>query len=125
MEEQEILLGSGKVYQFIPAERNDTVRNTGRPKYLPVKICGDNCDIVTKQNAVMNPDRRRRDIFSNLGALHSLARLEDLDVEDVTDRKKRSRFTDGLLKAREKLLDGSPGGFFVEMLKTIAKPVYN
>ena len=73
----------------------------------------------------MNPDRRRRDIFSNLGALHSLARLEDLDVEDVTDRKKRSGFTDGLLKAREKLLDGSPGGFFVEMLKTIAKPVYN
>ena len=73
----------------------------------------------------MNPDRRRRDIFSNLGALHNLARLEDLDVEDVTDRKKRSGFTDGLLKAGEKLLDGSPRGFFVEMLKTIAKPVYN
>ena len=33
--------------------------------------------------------------------------------------------TDGLLKVGEKLLDGSPGGFFVEMLKTIAKPVYN
>ena len=29
MEEQEIPQGSGKVYHFIPAERNDTVRNTG------------------------------------------------------------------------------------------------
>ena len=41
------------------------------------------------------------------------------------DRKKRSGFTDGLLKAGKKLRDGSPGGFFVEMLKTLAKPVYN
>ena len=41
------------------------------------------------------------------------------------DRKERSGFTDELLKAGEKLLDGSPGGFFVYMLKTIAKPVYN
>ena len=40
-------------------------------------------------------------------------------------RGKRSNFTDGLLSAGEKLLDGSPGGFFVEILKTIAKPVYN
>ena len=32
------------------------------------------------------------------------------------DRKKRSGFIDGLLKAGEKLLDGSPGEFFVEML---------
>ena len=33
------------------------------------------------------------------------------------DRKKRSGFTDGLLKAGEKLFDRSPRGFFVEMLK--------
>ena len=41
------------------------------------------------------------------------------------EQKKRSGFTDELLKAGEKLLEGSPGGFFVEMLKTMAKPVYN
>ena len=52
MEEQEIPARSGKVYQFIPAERNDTIRNTGCPKYLPVKICGDdgvNCELIMKQ----------------------------------------------------------------------------
>ena len=32
---------------------------------------------------------------------------------------------DGLLRTREKLLDGSSGGFFMEMLKAMAKPVYN
>ena len=73
---------------------------------------------------MVTSDRRRRDVFSNLGALHILERLEDLDLEDATDQKKRSGFTDGLLKAREKLLDGSPSGFFMEMLKTIVKPVY-
>ena len=31
MEEQELPAGSGKVYQFIPAESNDTVKDTGRP----------------------------------------------------------------------------------------------
>ena len=41
------------------------------------------------------------------------------------DRKKRSEFTDGLMKAGEKLSDGNPGGFFIEMLKIIAKTVYN
>ena len=51
MEEQEIPQGSGKVYHFIPAERNDTVRNTGRHNYLPIDICGDegeNCERVPK-----------------------------------------------------------------------------
>ena len=40
-------------------------------------------------------------------------------------RKKRSGFTTGLIKAGEKLLDGSPGGFLVEMVKTLIKPFYN
>ena len=40
-------------------------------------------------------------------------------------RQKRSGFTSGLIKAGEKLLDGSPGGFFIVMVKTIAKPIYN
>ena len=62
---------------------------------------------------MVTSDRRRRDVFSNLGALHNLARLENLVLEDTTDQKKRSGFTDGLLKAGEKLLDGSPGGFFL------------
>ena len=39
-------------------------------------------------------------------------------------RNKRSEFSDGLLKAGKKLLDGSPGKFFVDMLKTISKLVY-
>ena len=51
-----------------------------------------------------------------MGALHSLAKIEEIDVEEYMDRKKRSGFTDRLLKAGEKLLDGSPGGFLVEML---------
>merc|ERR1711867_357249 len=42
-----------------------------------------------------------------------------------TGRQKRSSFTSGLIKACEKLLDGSPGGFLVEMVKTLAKPIYN
>ena len=128
MEEQEIPAGSGRVYQSIPAERDDTVRNTGLPKYLPIEACGDdgvNCELIVKNNAARSTDRRKRGVFSNLGALHNLAKIEEIDVEEYMDRKKRSDFTDGLLKARKKLLDGSPGGFFVEMLKTITKPVYN
>ena len=96
------------MYRFIPAERNYTVRNTGCPKYLPVKTCGDdgvNCELIVKHNPVMSTDRRKRDVFSNLGVLHNL------DIEDTMDRKKRRGFTDGLLKAGKKLLDGSPGGF--------------
>ena len=64
-------------------------------------------------------------MFSNLGALHSITKLGGLNHGNTMEWKKRSEFTDGLLKAGGKLLDGSPGGFFVEMLKTIAKPVYN
>ena len=40
-------------------------------------------------------------------------------------RQKRSGFTSGLIKASEKLLDGSPGGFLVETVKILAKPIYN
>ena len=42
-----------------------------------------------------------------------------------TRRQKRSGFTIGLIKVGEKLLDGSPGGFLVEMFKTLVKPIYN
>ena len=73
--------------------------------------------------------RKRRGMFTNanmvVGALHSLSKVEEIDGAEYMDRKKRSGFTDGLLKAGEKLLDGSPGGFFVEIIKTFAKPVYN
>ena len=112
MEKQEIGLKLGEKYEFVPAQRNDTNEKTGRPRYFVEETCEDNCD----------PNRNRRDVFANLGAMHSIMNLEDLNI---TDRKKRSEFTDGLIKAGGKLLDGSPGGFFVEMLKTIAKPVYN
>ena len=104
MEEQELELGSGEKYEFVPARRNDTDKKTGRPKYFLVEACEDSCDIIT------NPNRSRRDVFANLGAMHSIMDLEDLNI---TDRKKRSEFTDGLIKAGGKLLNGSPGGFFV------------
>ena len=42
-----------------------------------------------------------------------------------TRREKWSGFTTWLIKAGEKLLDRSPGGFLVEIVKTLAKPIYN
>ena len=56
MEEQEIPAGSGKVYWFIPAERNDTVKKTDCPKYLPVKTCGDdgvNSELIVKHKFIL------------------------------------------------------------------------
>ena len=38
-EEQEFPIGSGNIYQFIPANRNDPAAKTGQPKYLPVNTC--------------------------------------------------------------------------------------
>ena len=108
-------------------ERNDTVKFTGRHIYLSVDICGDeggNCESVPTIT-VATSDRKRREVFSNLGSLHSVARLGDINHEHTRERKKRSESTDGLLKAGGKLLDRSPDGFFIEMLKTIVKPVYN
>ena len=43
----------------------------------------------------------------------------------LQSRKQRRSFTSELIKAGEKLLDGSPGGFLVEIIKTIAKPIFN
>ena len=62
MEEQEIPQSSGKVYQFIPAEGNDTIRNTGRHKYLPINICGNerkNCERLPKNDVKLSERRRR------------------------------------------------------------------
>ena len=39
-----------------------------------------------------------------------------------TRRQKRSGFTTGLIKAGEKLLDGSPGGFLVDVPLTFEVP---
>ena len=61
MEEQEAPPGSGKVYQFIPAKRNDTVKSTGRPKYLPIKTyenSGVDCGIIVKTGAAMDMEER-------------------------------------------------------------------
>ena len=41
------------------------------------------------------------------------------------ERKKRSGFTNGLIKAEKKLLDGSLGGILVEIVNTLDKPIYN
>ena len=66
MEEQEAPARSGKVYQFVPAKRNDTVKSTGRPKYLPIKTCendGIECELIVKTDAARNMDRRNRYVF--------------------------------------------------------------
>ena len=77
----------------------------------------------------MDMGRRKRSVFTHtavvMGALSSLSNVEETGVMKDMDRKKRSEFTDGLLSSGEKLVNGSPGWFFVEILKTIAKPVYN
>ena len=82
-------------YGYLPATQSDDSPKTGRPKYLP----GDTCQTYGS------------------GCEFNKKYLQ-------TVRQKRS-FISGLIKAREKLLDGSPGGFLVEMVKTIAKPIYN
>ena len=49
MEEGESLLGPGKAHRFVLAMRNDTMKNTGCPKYLPIKTCendGINCELI-------------------------------------------------------------------------------
>ena len=96
MERQELPVGSREKYVYIPAEQDDQVAKTGRAKYLPVDICK----------------------FHGVGCSPKIKYLQ-------TSRKKRSSFTNGLVKAGEKLLDRSPGGFLVKMVKTIAKPIYN
>ena len=40
-------------------------------------------------------------------------------------QQKRSGFRSGVIKAGEKLLDGSLGGFLVEKFRALAKPIYN
>ena len=121
MDKQELGLKVGENHNFVLAQRSDINKKTGRPKYIPVEACKDNCSINTSQ------DKDTRNIYSNPDVVHNLTNFAylNLDVLNITDRKKRSTFTDGLLNAGGKLLDGNPGGFFVEMLKTIAKPVYN
>ena len=89
MEEEEAPSESVKAHRFVPGKRNDTLKNTGHSKYLPIEICendGVDYDIV-----------------------------EDTGVAMYVGRMKRSKFTDRVLSAGEKLLDGSPGGFFLEM----------
>ena len=83
------------MYQFIPAKRNDTVRNTGRPKYLPIKTYknhGVKYELIVKNNAERSTNRRKRGVFTNMGALHSLANIEEINVEEYMERKKRNGF---------------------------------
>ena len=96
MEDREIPEGSGNRYRYILASENYLTAKTGWPKYLPVDTC---------ETYEMNCEPETRYV--------------------ETRRQKQSRFTTGLIKAGEKLLDGSPGGFLVKMVKTLAKPIYN
>ena len=88
MEDQEIPAGSGNRYRYILARKDDRAARTGRPKYLPVDTC---------MAYGMNCEPRMKNIEAR--------------------RQKRGGFTTGLMKAGEKLLDGSPGGFLVEMVR--------
>ena len=92
MENQEMPAGSGDKYVYLPAKRDDQVAKTGRPKYLPIDKCQSYGIGCNSKTKYLQPGRQ-----------------------------KRSGFTSGLIKAGEKLLDGLPGGFLVEMVKTIAK----
>ena len=128
MEEEEAPTRSRRAHRFVPAKRTDTVKSTGYPKYLPIKTYendGVDYGTIVKTDAAMDTGRKRRGVFTNanmvMGALHSLSKVEEIDVAEYMDRKKRSGFTNGLLKARVKLLDGSPGGLFVEMLKPLGR----
>ena len=89
-------MGLGNRYRYIPGRKDDRAARRGPPKYLPVDTC---------KAYGMNCEPRMKYIEAR--------------------RQKRSSFTTGLIKAGEKLLDGSPGGFLVEMVKTLAKPIYN
>ena len=89
------VLPDGSRYRYIPATQSDIAPRTGQPKYLPVDTC--------------------KSYGSGCGSSKKYLQ---------TGRQKRS-FTLGLIKAGEKLLDGSLGGFLVEMVKTIAKPIFN
>ena len=90
MEKQELPVGSREKYVYLPAKRDDQVTETGRPKYLPIDTCQS----------------------YGVGCSNKTKYLQ-------TSWQKRSGFTSGLIKAGEKLLDGSPGGFLVEMLKKL------
>ena len=96
MEKQELPAKSRIEYAYLPAERDDKDIETGRLKYLPIDTCQSH----------------------GIGCSNKTTYLQ-------TIRQKRSSFTNGLVRAGEKLLDGSPGGFLVEMVKTITKPIYN
>ena len=96
MENQDIPAGSGNRYRYLPAKQDDRVAKTRRPKYLPIDTCQS----------------------YGIGCNSKVKYLQP-------GQQKRSGFTSGLIKAGEKLLDGSPGGFLVEMVKALAKTIYN
>ena len=96
MEDQEIPVGSGNRYRYIQASQDDRAARIGQPKYLPVDSCK-----TYRMNC--EPSIKYKEV----------------------GRKKMSGFTTGFIKDGEKLVDGSPGGFLVEMVITLAKPIYN
>ena len=89
MEDQEIPAGSGNRYCYLPARQDEGVTKTSRPKYLPINTCQ----------------------YYGIGFNSKVKYLQP-------GRQKRCGITSGLIKAGEKLLDGSPGGFLIEMVKT-------
>ena len=75
--------------QYIPANQSDTAPKTGQPKYLLEDTC--------------------KSYESGCGSSKKYIKV---------GRQRRS-FTSGIIKAGEKLLDISPGGFLVEMVEKL------
>ena len=91
------------------------MRKKGCPKYLLIMVSmNDNINhgIIVVTDAAMRRSKRGvipPSVFTNVGGIHRLAYLKDINIARYMERKKRSQFTKGLLKTGEKLLDGSSG----------------
>ena len=96
IERQELPVDSRETYVYLPAERDNKAIETGRPKYLPIDLCQ----------------------AYGIGCNNKTKYLK-------TSRQKRSIFTSEGTKNNEKQIDKSPGGFLTEIVKTVAKPIYN
>ena len=84
MEEGEYPSGPGKAHQFVLGMRNDILKNTGRPKYLPIKTCeknGVDCEIVKETGGATDMGRWKRNVFTHIamvmGVFSSLPTIEE------------------------------------------------
>ena len=96
METQELPVDSREECAYLLAEREDKTIETGGPKYLTIDPC------QAYRVGCSNKTKYSK-----------------------TSQQKRSIFTSESTKNNEKQFNKSPGKFLDEMIKTIAKPIYN